>query len=208
MAAAKWIGKPAKAMRVKRSMKKKRSRDRPDRNMTDEQKATMRDLYFKGKEKPSRIAKIFKRTKSCMTRILSAKPGVSGPGRPLVLSKKQVDNLEKRLEETIAKADALKEVTYDMLERRTKCKASVKTIRRNLQKRKIKFRPLRSKPLLTDDDIKDRKAYAKRWAKKPKNFWQKKIRTATKPPIRPEHSWSFRWRLQKSAGARCNLAGI
>ena len=102
MAVAKWIGKPAKAVGVKKSMKKKRSRNRSDRNVTDEQKATMRDLYFKGKEKPSRIAKIFKRTKSRVTRILSAKPGVSGPGRPPVLSKKQVDNLEKRLKEVTA----------------------------------------------------------------------------------------------------------
>ena len=54
---------------------------------------------------------------------------------------------------------------------RDSSQASERSILRALHKRNIRFRKLREKPALTDDDIKDRLAFAKKYHKKSKAWW-------------------------------------
>ena len=62
-----------------------------------------------------------------------------------------------------------------MLKRRAKCTLDDGTVRKALAQRKIKFRRFRTKPLLTQDDLRKRFAFAKKFRKKSRSFWLKKI---------------------------------
>ena len=73
----------------------------------------------------------------------------------------------------IRDARARWEITLAMLKKRAKCKYDDKVVRKALQEKNIKFRRLRSKPLLTKDDIKARFAFAKKYRTKAKKWWLK-----------------------------------
>ena len=82
-----------------------------------------------------------------------------------------VSKLETKLENMIQKADARHEVTVTKLKRAARCKASTRTMFRALHDRGVYFRPLRQKPVLTPDDIADRKAFAQEFGAKSVAWW-------------------------------------
>ena len=69
-----------------------------------------------------------------------------------------VHKLVALLGHTAAEADGQHEVTVNMLRRRARSRASNRTISDALHGRKLYFRRLREKPVLTDADIQARKA--------------------------------------------------
>jgi hypothetical protein len=136
------------------------------------------DWYNRDSIQPSEIARRLKRDKSVITRHVIKKIQKKKQGRPAALTKAQVDFLEKTLNEMIVKADTETFVTAKMLRRRTRVKASERTIRDALHKRNIRFRPFREKPALTEEDVKKRKAFAKKYRNKKPAWWNKKLHAA------------------------------
>ena len=82
-------------------------------------------------------------------------------GRPTILDDAAIDKLIATLDHMVVVADGQHEVTVDMLRRRARCNAGNRTISNALHARKVYFRRLREKPVLTHDDIVARKAFAK-----------------------------------------------
>ena len=93
-------------------------------------------------------------------------------GRPVILDEAAVDKLIAQLDHMVVIADAQYEVTVDMVRRRARCKAGNRTIPDALHARKVYFRRLREKPVLTDDDIKARIAFARKFMGKTEAWWR------------------------------------
>ena len=92
-----------------------------------------------------------------------------------MLDSATVDRLVELLDQMIIDADGNYEVTVDKLRRRSRVKASCRTILRALHARKIFFRPLREKPVLTADDVRERKRFAEKYKAKSAAWWQNRI---------------------------------
>ena len=120
---------------------------------------------------PSEVAALLRRDKSTMTRLLVMEKERKKEGRPTILDEGAVDKLIALLDCTVVVADAQYEVTVDMLRRRARSKAGNRTILDALHARRIYFRRLREKPVLTDEDIKARKKFAKDYMAKTTAWW-------------------------------------
>ena len=92
-------------------------------------------------------------------------------GRPALLDDAAVDRLVGLLDHMVVEADGRYEVTVDMLRRRARCAAGVRTITRALHQRRVFFRKLREKPVLTADDVKARKRFAAKFYSKAAAWW-------------------------------------
>jgi len=101
------------------------------------------------------------------------KSGKRGPKDKLTNA--TVNLLVRTTKAMIKKAAARKEVTLAMIMRRCKVKASERCVRMALQKRNIRFRPMRTKLQLSAQDVKDRFKFAKKYRKKSRRFWRTKI---------------------------------
>lgn len=123
----------------------------------------------------SDISERLGRNKSTISRLLRGRCTRKQRGRKPSLSKKQVDGLVAKLNTMVKQADAQKEVTVDMLKRSARCKACTRTISKALHSRKIYFRRLTEKPTLTAQDMRDRIAFANKYAKKTGAWWQRSI---------------------------------
>ena len=95
------------------------------------------------------IAKVTERHKKSIYNVIQGKAKFAKRGPKDKLSKKDITNLVKILRAMISKAKARYEITLSMLKKRAKCKVSDKVVRKALRTRKIAFRKMRSKPLLT-----------------------------------------------------------
>ena len=123
----------------------------------------------------TKIALAVDRNKTTVYEALDKKWKGLKRGRPDLLSSKDINLLLRTARAMIKKAAAKREVTLVMIKKRAKIKAGEATIRKALQKRGVRFRRMRSKPLLTKEDVKTRFVFAKKNRKKPKSFWTKKI---------------------------------
>ena len=145
--------------------------------MTDEELRLAHDWYGQGKP-PSQIAELLDRDHSTITRHLVQGKENNKPGPKGDLSDKQVDALYKKYKDMLAKARKSKkpyEVTVSHLKRASRCKASPVVIQRRFREKGIYFRPLRAKPLLTDEDIADRYSFARKYKDKPESFFERHI---------------------------------
>ena len=124
---------------------------------------------------PAEIARLLRRNKSTMTRLLVKQDERTGRGQPKSLDSEQVDGLVSVLQRMLEDADGKYEVTASMLRREARVKASTRTILRELHSRKIFFRRLREKPLLTPHDVKSRLAFARRYKGKTAKWWRTHI---------------------------------
>ena len=127
--------------------------------------------YKEDGKQPSEIAALLHRNKSTITRRLVKKLPLKKQGRKKLLSESQVLALKKKLDQMVKKADKKYEVTVGMLKKATRTKASVTTIQEALHKKGVYFRPFREKPDLTQDDVKDRRAFAKQCQSKSAAWW-------------------------------------
>ena len=96
-------------------------------------------------------------------------------GRPPAMTRESIAHVIKTLKMLVKTAAARYEVTLGMIKEKSKCRASETTMRRTLQKRNIKFRRLRSKPILTNTDKRARFAFAKKYHTKSKSWWLKTV---------------------------------
>ena len=141
------------------------------KKLSSEELRLAKKWYFDENMKPADIAGLLGRDKSTLTRILVKQVPRKKQGRPRVLSEADIDFLERRLHELIVKSMGKYHVTAAMVKRSARSKASVKAIQIAFRKRRIFFRKLREKPLLTEDDVKARYAWAKKYRHKTRAWW-------------------------------------
>ena len=137
--------------------------------------ALAKKWYIEDGETTAEIAQRLGRDQSSITRLLVKRRPRKTQGRKKALSSAQIDKMEAKLEAMIAKADGKYEVTVDMLKRASHAKVSLRTILDALHARGVYFRPLRQKTTLTADDVTQRKAFADKFASKPRTWWMKAI---------------------------------
>ena len=123
----------------------------------------------------AKIAERLGRAPSTISRLVIKKVVRKRQGRKILLSPAIVDKLEAKLEAMIIKADVRREITAAKLKRATRCKASVRTIMRSLHARGVYVRPLRQKPVLTDEDIEARLAFAEKFETKSAAWWNSSL---------------------------------
>ncbi|CAE8650842.1 unnamed protein product, partial [Polarella glacialis] len=145
------------------------------KKMSEEEIRLARAWYNDDKEVPSEIAERLGRDKSVITRLLVKKVVRQKQGPPTLLTDAQVDFMVKRLDELVRKANCKYHVTADMLKRSTRLKVTVRAMQTASRKRNIYFRKLREKPCLTEQDIADRYAFAKKYRSRTKAWWKKTI---------------------------------
>ena len=151
----------------------KKTNAKPPR-MTADEKRLARSMVFDKEMAPSAVATAIGRDKSSITRLLAQKKATS-MGRPAVLTTAQKDRMEKVVEEMVEKADANYEVTLPMVHRRCRLKCSQRTVSRALRSRGYHFFKLYEKMILTPEDVKERWAWAKKYASKRKSWWLRKV---------------------------------
>ena len=140
------------------------------KKMTETEVNLAKKWYVDG-ETTSEIAERLGRNRSSITRLLVKRVPRKKQGRKVVLNTAAVDKLEAKLQSRIQKADGKYEVTVAALKRASRSKASERTILKALHSRGIYFRRMREKPVLTDEDVSDRKAFADKYRKKPASWW-------------------------------------
>ena len=123
----------------------------------------------------TKIALAVNRNKSTVYSALDKTWTTSKRGRPDLLSKAQVNLLVRTTRAMIKKAAAKKEVTLAMIKKKSKLKVSAKVLRKALHKRNIRFRKMRSKPLLTKADIADRLKFAQKFRRKSRAWWKRNV---------------------------------
>ena len=124
---------------------------------------------------PAACAQRLGRNKSTLTRRLVKQQRIQTQGAPKKLTEAQIDYLAGKLDEMIRHAKGEYHVTVLMLKRRTRCRASARTILRAFHKRKIYFRHMREKPLLTQQDVAERYAFADKYRGKTAAWWNRSI---------------------------------
>ena len=124
---------------------------------------------------PSKIAQAVGRSRTTVYEALDRTWAPGKRGQPPALSCKDVANLQRILKTLIRRARARREVTMAMLKKKARCKACARTIRTALAKKNIKFRRLRTKPLLTAHDRKARREFALKYKDKSLAWWLRAI---------------------------------
>lgn len=124
---------------------------------------------------PSDIAIMLGKNKSTLTRRLCQRTPLKKQGRPVEVTEKVVDKVEARLNELVVKANGESPVTIEMVKRSCRVKCTDKTLLDRLHARGIYLRPMREKPTLTEQDVKDRYAFGKKYKDKPASFWRSYI---------------------------------
>ena len=141
------------------------------KKLSSEEQRLATKWYCTDGKSPSEIAGLLGRDKSTLTRLLVKQTTRKKQGRPPVLTEADIDFLERRLHDLIVKSMGRYHVTASMVKRSARSKASVKAIQLAFRKRRIFFRKMREKPLLTEDDVKARFAFAKRYRHKTALWW-------------------------------------
>ena len=141
--------------------------------LSSEEQRLAKKWYWEDSKTPGAIAKLLGRDKSTLTRLLVKQVARKKQGRPRALTEADIDFLERRLHELIVKSMGKYHVTAAMVKRSARCKASVKAIQLAFRKRRIFFRKMREKPLLTADDVKARYAWATQYRHKTRAWWLK-----------------------------------
>jgi hypothetical protein len=147
--------------------------DQPPR-MTPDEVRLLRSMVHEQGKTPTEVAGILKRDLSCVCRQLKKTRAVK-MGRPVKLSEKQIDKLVSTVEDMVSDAEASYEVTLAMVLRRTRFKISQRTAARVLHQKGYRFRKLRSKMILTPEDIEARYAWAKKYQKMSRSWWLQNV---------------------------------
>ena len=121
------------------------------------------------------IAKVVQRHKKSVYNVLSKKARFAKRGPKEKLTTEECNRLVRTLRSMIRTAHARWEITLAMLKKRCKCKLDDKVVRKGLRSKNIKFRRLRSKPLLTKQDVKARFAFGQKYRNKTKQWWLKSV---------------------------------
>ena len=129
--------------------------------MGSAEKGIVRQLHFDQGMSRTNIAILLKRSLSSVSRLLAQKKAPKPIGRPRALTKAKLDRTCAVLDKMVDEAGGNYEVTLPMLMRRARLKLSEGTVADGIHARGYRFRNLRSKPILTPEDIQQRYAWAK-----------------------------------------------
>ena len=144
--------------------------------MTLREVAIIKNMKTKLKLPVTKIALAVSRHKKTVYAALNRKRApLPRRGRPLALTGRQLSAVVRLVKTMVSSAKAKREVTIAMIKKRAKLKVTTRTLLTALHKRGIRFRRMRSKPLLTTKDKKDRYAFAKKYRNKPVSFWAKNV---------------------------------
>lgn len=132
-------------------------------------------MHFDQNQRPVDIAEATGRHLSSICRALKARGVKKKPGPKKKLTPIHVDKIIARARVLIAKADGAREVTVAMIKKSIRCTASPRTILRAMHDRGVWFRKLRQKPRLTQTDIKERYAFAKKYRAKTQAWWNRTL---------------------------------
>ena len=121
------------------------------------------------------IAKGIDRNKTTVYDALKKTWKPSSAGRPHQLLAKEVKHIIATMKGLIKGAVGTSEISLAVIKRRSKCKFSLRTIHRALRSKNIQFRKMRSKPILTNADIKTRFEFAKKYRHRTRSWWLKFI---------------------------------
>lgn len=134
--------------------------------MTEAERALARRMAFDLKKPLAEIAAALGRNRSSIHRALQRPKRAAPVGRPRALTKGNVSTIVKTAERMVRAADAKQEVTVGMVIARAGVSASPRTVLRAMHSEGVYFRRLRTKPRLTEDDVRARLAFAKKYHKK------------------------------------------
>ena len=98
------------------------------------------------------------RNQSAITRLLAKRAPRKKQGLKAMLDKAVVDKLEAKLQSMVHKAAGKYEATVAAMKRATRVTAPERTVLDALHRHGTFFRHLGEKPLLTDQDVSERKA--------------------------------------------------
>lgn len=115
------------------------------------------------------------RSKKVVYTALDPKWAPQKRGRPDALTPQDVRRLVRELKKMLKEANGKKEITLGMLQRRAKCKASLRCMRKHLHQAGIRFRRPRTKCLLSKEDVKERFRFAKKYRLKSTSWWLKHL---------------------------------
>ena len=147
----------------------------PSARMTVDEKNLVRRLHFEQGKTRTEIAKLLKRTLSSVSRLLAQKKAPRSVGRPAALSEAKIDTAVTLLEKMVDEADGDYEVTLAMLRRRGRFKVGERTLANAIRARGFSFKGMRQKPILTQADIAERYAFAKKHRTKTADWWLRNI---------------------------------
>ena len=170
----------------------------PGKQLTDEEVAYIRQCRFDEGESlaPSIIARRLGRNKSTITRYLGKKSvgkwkkgvekGRRGPVRKLTQTK--VAAVATKLEALVKKAGGKYEVTAAMLRKSARVKVSSRVMMKRLREQQgTRWYRMRSKPMLTEADIKARYKFGKDFGDKPMGWWSKHLHLIIDVKFFPVH---------------------
>ena len=132
-----------------------RSSLKPPR-MSDEEKRLVREMHADRNMSPVQIARTVGRNISSITCLPQQEGAPKKMGRPVKFAEHQGDKVVKTLETMIDEADATQEVTLQRVMHRCRDKVCERTVADALHARGHRFQRLRSKMILTPEDIKHR----------------------------------------------------
>jgi len=143
--------------------------------MSAEEKRLAREMHFDRGLSRAKVAEALGRDLGTICRQL-AKPKAAKPiGRPKLLTEAKVDSMVATLEKMVDEAASCYEVSLPTLMKRTRLKASYRVVANALHERGYWFRNLRTKPILTPEDVSERFAFAKKYRGKTANWWLQSI---------------------------------
>lgn len=164
-------------MKVMKSHLKKAKIKRPSGYtlMSADEKDQLRQLQDKGKT-PTQVAELMGRDLSTVNRHFKRNSGelpVSkrSVGHPPSLTPKQIDRLVKTTEQMTRAAGDEYDVTASMLRTALKFKCTDRVVLNALHSRGITSHKRREKPVLTTDDVTDRRGFGDTFGSKPSGFW-------------------------------------
>ena len=127
--------------------------------------------------KVEEIARRLRRNPGSIWRSLGNDETVSrGVGRKVALSEKGKDRLVKLTEKMVKKANVRYMVTLKMLQAEFAPRVCLRVLQEALHERKLWFRKLRRKHLLTDKDVAERYAFGKKFRNRKKAWWRRYIK--------------------------------
>lgn len=144
----------------------------------------------------SKIASLLDRDPGTISRQL-AKPKSFVPklGRSKIINEAVFQKLNTALDALIKKAKAEKEVTLTMVKKRARVDACDLVCRAAFKAHGIRFFQLREKPILTDDDIVERRAFQREHGSKSKDAWNGSPRSGPHAIIDNKHFPMYPCRL-------------
>ena len=143
--------------------------------MSMAEKSIVRQMHFEQGMSRTDIASALGRSLSSVSRLLAQKKAPRPIGRPHVLTEAKVDRMCTMLEHMVDEADGKYEVTIHMVLRRARLKVTARTALDHLHSRGYRFRGMRSKPILSPEDIKERYAWAKKYRAKSAAWWLRTV---------------------------------